>query len=102
MSYGWLFAVGVGYRAIAAPFTPITSTALPSYSTYQMFPSGPVVRPLGPPGAENSVIAPLGVLKPMRFDSYSVSHMLPSGPGLVTAGLPPLGIAYSVTVPAGV
>src|ERR1700676_5350622 len=77
-----------------------------SYSVNQRLPSGPVVIPKGKTlevGSANSVMVPVGVMRPILLPSDSVNQRLPSGPAVIPAGpLLEVGSANSVTVPVGV
>ena len=54
-------------------------------------------------GAENSVIIPAGVIRPILFALFSANQRFPSGPRVIPLGtLPPVGMGNSVTTPAGV
>src|SRR5260370_32809946 len=89
---------------------------LPINSVNQRLPAGPVVMPAGPqpvgyaqvPIRWNSVMLPLGVMRPIRFPSNSVNQRLPSGPAVMPTGSQPpespqfVGRGNSVMLPAGV
>src|SRR5205807_4937610 len=60
-------------------------------------------EPDGVMPAENCVIAPDGVIRPMRSPLSSVNHRLPSGPAVIPSGPSSAGDpTNSVTTPAGV
>src|SRR5438874_572241 len=73
------------------------------FSVNQTLPSGPAVMPIGllkGVGIANSVIAPAGVMRPIRLASYSRNQTLPSGPPVIAiAGLDVGGNGNSVTTP---
>src|SRR3989442_9317195 len=51
----------------------------------------------------NSVIFPLGLMRPIWLPSYSVNQRLPSGPAVILSGeLPDVGRRNSVIFPLGV
>src|SRR5216683_2994624 len=79
----------------------------------QRLPSGPTVmtvRPLAEVGTGNSVIVPLGVIRPIWFPMVSVNQRLPSGPAMMPIGpavlpskpLVPVGRGNSLMLPSGV
>src|SRR5215468_1448581 len=76
---------------------------LPLVSVNQRLPSGPAVIPKGPlltVGIENSVIVPVGVMRPILLLD-SVNQRLPSGLAVIDAGsLLAVETGNSVTAPA--
>src|SRR5215467_9852404 len=51
----------------------------------------------------NSVIVPLGVMRPILLPSSSANQRLPSGPAVMAIGVPgEVGMGNSVIVPLGV
>ena len=72
---------------------------------YQRFPSGPAAIPIGSSlggcGVGNSVMTPVGVIRPMLLRRCSVNHRLPSGPAVMPQGpLPAVGVGNSAKTPA--
>ena len=75
-----------------------------SASVNQSAPSGPFVMPLGPLASDvrpavNSVMLPLGVMRPIRFAAGSTYQRLLSGPTAISFGSPGVVTGYSVTSP---
>src|SRR5713101_707027 len=105
MPLGSAFAVGIGYSE-TSPIGVMRATALVAPgSMNQRLPSGPLTMPIGRPadGIPNSVIAPIGVMRPIAWASCSTNQRLPSGPAVMARGsLAGVGIANSVTMPIGV
>src|SRR5262249_1937617 len=67
-------------------------------SVNQRLPSGPTTMPPGmaPTANGNSLIAPVGEMRPILFPVSSVNQRLPSGPVVIPLGaLLPVGTAYS-------
>src|SRR5690242_1447614 len=73
----------------------------PPVAENQMFPSGPLVTPLGvaPLGIEKSVDAPAGVMRPIACAPCSLNHMLLSGPFAMSKVLLAPGTLNVVIVP---
>ena len=75
-------------------------------SVNHKLPSMPFVMPFGlllAVGVGNSVIVPVGVIRPILFAVFSVNHRLPSEPDVMAVGLLlAVGIGNSVTLPVGV
>lgn len=79
----------------------------PTSSLNQRLPSTPAVIAhsrlfvLIPDPVDQSVMAPLGVTRPIRLPTSSVNHMFPSGPGVMPSGtLPETGSSNSVILTA--
>src|SRR5579885_433410 len=74
-----------------------------AHSVNQRLPSGPAVMPKDPllgVGRANSVMVPLGVMRPIWWPGYSVNQRLPSGPAVMRQGpLLGVGTANSCTAP---
>ncbi len=62
-------------------------------------PSGPAVMRKEPLDVGNSVMVPLGVMRPAS-PAPSVNQRLPSGPAVMSKGVPLVGMGNSVIVPA--
>src|SRR5579863_5947839 len=77
----------------------------PPVSANHRLPSGPatIAPGLPPDGTGNSVMVPVGVMRPILRPSFSVNQTLPSGPFAIPhALLIGVGMAHSVNVPVGV
>ena len=76
-------------------------------SANHRLPSGPTVMPKGNAPAVmpalNSVMTPLGVMRPIRLPVSSANHRLPSGPAVMPCAFAPaVSPLNSVTTPSGV
>src|SRR5882757_4337839 len=77
----------------------------PPVSANHTLPSGAatIAPGLPPDGTGNSVMVPVGVMRPILRVSFSVNQTLPSGPLTIPhALLAFVGMAHSVNVPVGV
>src|SRR5260370_10307092 len=79
----------------------------PPVSANHRLPSGPatIAPGLPPDGTGNSVMVPVGVMRPILRPSFSVTQTLPSGLGplAIPRGLLAIvGMAHSVNMPVGV
>src|SRR5438128_1263642 len=98
----WPAVMVYGLRRLTRPIW------LPLYSVNQRLPSESTVMPPGTlllVGMTNSVMVPVGVIRPMLLPAalYSVNQRLPSGPRVISLGpLPLVGTGNSVMLPAGV
>ena len=98
-----------GYRARIGYTSPPLTTEIFPYEFYKIVPAGVTLvlttlaivvrskdevdrsydismkaaREMAAAGVANSVISPLGVIRPILFCSDSVNHTLPSGPGVM-------------------
>src|SRR5258708_26538705 len=99
------FAVGIWYSTMAPAGVMRPMAFEPPVSANHRLPSGPatIAPGLPPDGTGNSVMVPVGVMRPILRPSFSVNQTLPSGPLTIPHGLLAIvGMAHSVNMPAGV
>src|SRR5260370_2754424 len=101
----WAFAGGSWYSTMARAGVRRPMAFEPPVSANQRLPAGPatIAPGLPPDGTGNSVMVPVGVMRPILRPSFSVNQTLPSGPLTIPHGLLAIvGMAHSVNMPAGV